>query len=155
MSRWDLYFLVGDSDTVIFFLPICLFYAQKVSQLLFVKLKWERDIHGISICTNAPIISHLLLAYDRFLFFRAEEREAFMMKHILETYEKASAKQLASINLKFIIVGVWPTLLKTLSHPSSTYMLLQIPVSFWGYHPWLVEVKKQLLALLRTTIGTK
>jgi len=53
------------------------------------------DIHGISICTNAPIISHLLFADDCFLFFRAEEREAFVMKNILETYEKASGQAIS------------------------------------------------------------
>lgn len=29
------------------------------------------DLHGIIICDNGPVISHLLLAYDCFLFFRA------------------------------------------------------------------------------------
>ena len=53
------------------------------------------DIHGISICTNAPIISHLLFADDFFLFFRAEEREAGVMKNILETYEKASGQAIS------------------------------------------------------------
>jgi hypothetical protein len=53
------------------------------------------DIHGISICTNAPIISHLLFADDCFLFFRAEERQALVMKNILETYEKASGQAIS------------------------------------------------------------
>jgi len=57
---------------------------------LIRKAESRGDIHCISICTNAPIISHLLFADDYFLFFRAEEREALVMKNILETYEKAS-----------------------------------------------------------------
>lgn len=53
------------------------------------------DIHCISICTNAPIISHILFADDCFLFFRADEREANVMKHILETYEAASGQAIS------------------------------------------------------------
>jgi hypothetical protein len=45
------------------------------------------DIHGVKICRNAPIISHMLFADDCFLFFRATENEAMIMKNILATYE--------------------------------------------------------------------
>ncbi|KAK2454351.1 hypothetical protein QL285_001920 [Trifolium repens] len=54
------------------------------------------DIYGVKICRNAPIISHLLFADDCFLFFRATENEAMIMKNILATYEAASGQ---SINL--------------------------------------------------------
>jgi hypothetical protein len=54
------------------------------------------DIHGVKICRNAPIISHLLFADDCFLLFRATENEAMIMKNILATYEAASGQ---SINL--------------------------------------------------------
>ena len=37
----------------------------------------------------------MLFADDCFLFFRAEEREAFVMKNILETYEKASGQAIS------------------------------------------------------------
>ena len=67
---------------------------QKVSQLSH-QAERRGDIHSISLCTNAPIISHLLFADDNFLFFRAEEREAFVMKNILETYEKASGQAIS------------------------------------------------------------
>jgi hypothetical protein len=38
------------------------------------------DIHGVKICRNAPIISHLLFADDCFLLFRATENEAMIIK---------------------------------------------------------------------------
>ncbi|CAJ2674072.1 unnamed protein product [Trifolium pratense] len=53
------------------------------------------DIHGIKICKNAPIISHLLFADDCFLFFRADEHEAYIMKNILSTYEAASGQAIS------------------------------------------------------------
>ncbi|MCH80906.1 replication protein A 70 kDa dna-binding subunit, partial [Trifolium medium] len=53
------------------------------------------DIHGTKICRNAPIISHLLFADDCFLFFRATENEAHIMKNILSTYEKASGQAIS------------------------------------------------------------
>ena len=59
---------------------------------LIRKAERRGDIHDISISTNAHIISHLLFADDCFLFFRAEGREALVMKNILETYEKASGQ---------------------------------------------------------------
>jgi hypothetical protein len=48
------------------------------------------DLHGVSICTNAPTISHLLFVDDCFLFFRVDDSEAQVMKNILHTYELAS-----------------------------------------------------------------
>lgn len=62
---------------------------------LICKAERRGDIHGISICNNAPIISHLLFAYDCFLFFMADEREANTMKHILELYEAASGQAIS------------------------------------------------------------
>jgi hypothetical protein len=50
------------------------------------------DIHAVKICRNAPIISHLLFAYDCFLFFRVNIHEATTMKNILTTYEVASGQ---------------------------------------------------------------
>lgn len=64
---------------------------------LIRKAEGRGDIHGIKICRNAPIVSHLLFADDCFLFFRAEESEAMIMKEILSTYENASGQ---SINLQ-------------------------------------------------------
>ncbi|PNX60847.1 ribonuclease H, partial [Trifolium pratense] len=48
------------------------------------------DLHGIKICRNAPVISHLLFADDCFLFFKATINEATVLKNILSVYEAAS-----------------------------------------------------------------
>ena len=53
------------------------------------------DLHGIRICTDAPVISHFLFANDCFLFLRAEGREAYVMKNILATYEDASRQAIS------------------------------------------------------------
>jgi hypothetical protein len=58
----------------------------------------RNNIRGtMIICTDTPVISHLLFADDCFLFFRACEREAVCMKNILATYEEASGQ---AINLQ-------------------------------------------------------
>ena len=53
------------------------------------------DLHGVRICTDAPVISHLLFADDCFLFFRAKEYEARVMQNILKTYEEASEQAIS------------------------------------------------------------
>jgi hypothetical protein len=64
---------------------------------LIRKAEGKGDVHGVKICRNAPIISHLLFADDCFLFFRASDSEAGTMKNILSTYEAASGQ---AINLQ-------------------------------------------------------
>ena len=70
------------------------------------------DLHGISICTNAPTISHLLFADDCFLFFRADEKEAQVMKNILHTYELASGRAISLPKSEVFLSSVVPTPLK-------------------------------------------
>jgi hypothetical protein len=54
------------------------------------------DLHGVRICTNAPVVSHLLFTDVCFLFFRAAESEAHTIKNIFSIYEAASGQ---AINL--------------------------------------------------------
>jgi hypothetical protein len=54
-------------------------------------------VKGTRICTGAPTISHFLFADNCFLFFRACEEEALVMKSILTTYEVALGE---AINLQ-------------------------------------------------------
>ncbi|KAL8120291.1 hypothetical protein AgCh_017451 [Apium graveolens] len=49
-------------------------------------------IHGCTIARGAPTISHLLFADDCYLFFRAVEMEASVMKRILNRYEEISGQ---------------------------------------------------------------
>lgn len=71
-----------------------------------------KDLHGISICTHAPIIFHLLFADDCFLFFRADEKEAQVMKNILHTYELASGQAISLPKSEVFFSSVVPTPLK-------------------------------------------
>jgi len=52
----------------------------------------QGSIHGIRICRTAPSISHLLFAYDSFMFCKATSSEAQHLKDILSSYEQASGK---------------------------------------------------------------
>jgi len=54
---------------------------------IILKAEGRRDIHGVSIFQNTPIVFHLFFADDCFLFFRDNEKEAQMMKYIMMTYE--------------------------------------------------------------------
>lgn len=55
------------------------------------------DLHGIKICRNAPIVSHLLFAADSLFFFCANEREVTIMRKILNDHALASRQ---AINLQ-------------------------------------------------------
>ncbi|XP_039682896.1 uncharacterized protein [Medicago truncatula] len=53
------------------------------------------ELQGIQICINAPVVSHLLFADDCFLFFKADENQANVMKQILLKYEEASGQAIS------------------------------------------------------------
>ena len=57
--------------------------------------KGRGELQGVSVCRNAPVLSHLLFADDCFLFFQAEESQANVMKRILTTYEEASGQAIS------------------------------------------------------------
>ena len=71
-----------------------------------------KDLHGISICTHAPTISHLLFADDCSLFFRADEKEAQVIKNILHTYELASQQAISLSKSEVFFSSVVPMALK-------------------------------------------
>ena len=47
-------------------------------------------IHGCQIARGAPSICHLFFADDCFIFFRANEAESYIIRHILAVYGEAS-----------------------------------------------------------------
>jgi hypothetical protein len=56
----------------------------------------NETISGTSTCRGAPSVSRLLFADDYcFLFFKAEENQAQVMKNILNTYEAASGQAIS------------------------------------------------------------
>ncbi|KAM1949581.1 hypothetical protein ACFX15_009620 [Malus domestica] len=50
-------------------------------------------INGISICPEAPSISHLLFADDSLLFCRATESDCRQIREVLKVYERASGQK--------------------------------------------------------------
>jgi hypothetical protein len=60
---------------------------------LIEKSQNEGLIHGISIATNAPNISHLLYADDSILFCSAKPEEARVIMNILTLYQEASGQR--------------------------------------------------------------
>ena len=55
------------------------------------------DIQGVKVCRGAPILTHLVLAIDCFLFCKAKENEARALLDTLQIYEKVQGH---AINLQ-------------------------------------------------------
>ncbi|KAL6225315.1 hypothetical protein ACLB2K_004165 [Fragaria x ananassa] len=51
-------------------------------------------IHGIRVCTGAPVVNHLFFADDSFIFSKAEVEDVLSMKHIFVAYERMSGQQI-------------------------------------------------------------
>lgn len=48
---------------------------------LIHKATFRGNLHGATICQNAPTVSHLLFADDSMLFFQENQEEAQVMKN--------------------------------------------------------------------------
>lgn len=59
--------------------------------LSFLIRRQERNglLHGVRIAKRAPTVSHLFFADDSFLFFRANNNEASLIKYLLAVYNQA------------------------------------------------------------------
>lgn len=57
--------------------------------MLINKFFTEGRIHGLTIARDAPIISHLFIADDAYLFFLATVEECVQVKTILQLYHQA------------------------------------------------------------------
>lgn len=62
---------------------------------LLEKVEARGDIHGIKMCRGAPLLSHLLFAYD--FFCKTTNNKAQQIHAILSIFEKASGQ---AINLQ-------------------------------------------------------
>lgn len=49
-------------------------------------------LHGVRICGEAPVVSHLLFTNDSLLFLRAKEEECVEVRRLLGIYEQASGQ---------------------------------------------------------------
>ncbi|KAL0397553.1 UNVERIFIED_CONTAM: hypothetical protein Scaly_0203700 [Sesamum calycinum] len=58
------------------------------------KAEMDGRIRGVSICRNAPYISHLLFADDTLIFSKASSDSARHIKEILEIYRMASGQEI-------------------------------------------------------------
>ena len=54
-------------------------------------------IHGVKVGRGVPVVSHLFFANDCFMFFKANQSEARLIKHILAAYGQRSG-QLVNFN---------------------------------------------------------
>ncbi|KAL8134372.1 hypothetical protein AgCh_009411 [Apium graveolens] len=68
-----------------------LFCVEGLSQSIN-KAAEDGDISGCQIVTNAPSVTHLLFADDKFLFFKATKLEAASVKRLLNRYEADSGQ---------------------------------------------------------------
>ncbi|KAH9665893.1 putative reverse transcriptase/RNA-dependent DNA polymerase [Citrus sinensis] len=66
--------------------------AEGLSSLIRVNEK-AGLIHGVKVARSAPMVSHLFFADDSFLFFRANQQEAVLMRNILASYSRASGQK--------------------------------------------------------------
>lgn len=65
--------------------------ADGLSLLLKEKVQ-QGSLTPLSICRNAPGISHLLFADDTLLFFKANQAQAAMVKDVLNTYAQGTGQ---------------------------------------------------------------
>jgi hypothetical protein len=72
-------------------LYLFLFVAEGLSKVLQQENR-NRTVHGLKVCRNAPVVSHLLFADDSLLFFRAHERQASSVKEALIRYCTATGQ---------------------------------------------------------------
>ena len=59
---------------------------------LLAKAQEEGRLHGVSICSRAPTISHLLFVDNSILFCRANQEEVQVVTEVLQTYTDASGQ---------------------------------------------------------------
>ncbi|XP_040960084.1 uncharacterized protein [Gossypium hirsutum] len=91
--------------------------AAESLQLGFLLLKifsWAKargDVHGLSVCRGGLSISHLFFKDDSFLFFRAKEVEALIIKDILKWYEEVSGQAINFHNFGIMFSSTVLTLL--------------------------------------------
>lgn len=65
--------------------------AEGLSALLR-RAETRGDIHGVKVCRGAPLLTHLLFAYDCFLFCRSSIMKCTKIKEVLHVYESVTGQ---------------------------------------------------------------
>ncbi|KAK6146582.1 hypothetical protein DH2020_020451 [Rehmannia glutinosa] len=74
--------------------PYLFIFCSEVFSCLLQDLQLSGKIHGVSVCKQAPHISHLFFADDTLLFGHATVDEARHLKYAIRLYEKVSGQQI-------------------------------------------------------------
>ncbi|XP_015941361.1 uncharacterized protein LOC107466866 [Arachis duranensis] len=74
--------------------PYLFILAAESFTILMEKARRDRLISGIRLAQSAPVITHLLFAYDCIIFAGAEEEEIFQLIQILNKYTEASGQRI-------------------------------------------------------------
>ncbi|CAL1396708.1 unnamed protein product [Linum trigynum] len=69
----------------------------------------RHELHGVHINSRCPPVSHLLFAYDSFLFLQASRRDATFLLQVLRDYESISGQR---VNLQKPTVYYSPNMLQ-------------------------------------------
>jgi hypothetical protein len=87
--------------------------AEGLSSLI-MDAETHNVLTGTKVCRQAPSISHLLFTDDCFLFFKANQEEAQVMKNILSTYELVSGQAISLLKSEIYCSRNVPADLQTL-----------------------------------------
>ncbi|KAL0006953.1 hypothetical protein SO802_008455 [Lithocarpus litseifolius] len=74
--------------------PFLFLLCMKGLNGMIKKAEMNGDIHGFSLCTRGPKLTHLLFADDCLLFCRATINECGRVLDILKDYEEASRQKI-------------------------------------------------------------
>ncbi|KAL8465080.1 hypothetical protein ACS0TY_034540 [Phlomoides rotata] len=72
--------------------PYMFIFCAEGMTALIKQANREGCFHGVRVCRNSQVISHLLFTDDNLLFCRATNEEALPLKRILDTYETVSGQ---------------------------------------------------------------
>jgi len=104
---------------------------------------------GTKVCRQAPSVSHLLFPNDCFLFFKANEDQAHVMKNILSTYELAYGQ---AINLPKPEIYCSRNVPDDLKANITDILGVQVVL---GTGKYLAEIAMLLLLTSRIVLGRK
>ena len=139
-------------DRVTHYHPTFFILCIKGLSSLIKKHKRKGDIYGVKVCRGSLILTHLLFVDNCFLFCKANNNESNILKHILDTYDKASGQLISYQKSKVYFSSYTPTITRT-----SISSLLGLTKTigrgkYLGLHQLLAEERMKCLLLSRKFI---